>query len=84
MKRVINFSTHRYTFNICFDKTELKNKLNNSWNFPLLTYLRRYQHKANLKTLELLFFDALNRKDIKKKIMLLLRNMYDNGIINVA
>ncbi len=45
----------KYTFNISFDKGELKRRRDSAGGYPLVTYLLIYKESANLKTVQQLY-----------------------------
>ena len=62
--------TMNYTYTICYNDKPLKIEQDSSNLYPLATYLTLYKEKASLDVIDLLWLSTLNKKDIKKRVVL--------------
>lgn len=63
--------TMKHTYTLCFSKDLLKMEYSSSSDlYPLACYLNMYKERADLQVIDALWLTSLNKKDIKKRILL--------------
>lgn len=77
----LEIKPQRFTYNICYDKLEVKKQLNGCEEYPLITYLKTYRGNCNIKTVQQLFLEAYSRKYAKKMSLLLKKTLQVNKLL---
>jgi len=69
--KIKEVQTVRYTFSLCYSKDMLRMDYGTSSGlYPLASYLNTYKERADLQVIDALWLNALNKKDIKKRVLL--------------